>query len=109
MKFMVQSKGHGKVIVQVDEQDAHLLREHVWHVHMNEGQTYLRRVQRVGVTIALHREIMQASKDEIVRFRNGDQLDMRRANLVKEPYAVAQAFLASQMLAVSALYRVAHV
>ena len=55
MKFIVRKKV-GSVTVQVDPQDAHLLRSFVWTVNVNEtGQTYLRRTQN-GVTIALHRD-----------------------------------------------------
>lgn len=113
MKFIVQSKIHGAVTVQVDPQDAHLLRMHVWNVHANKNKygdqrLYLRRIVKIGVTTALHREIVDAAKDEIVRFRNGDQLDMRRDNLIKEPVELARAHLAHHMHTVCSLYRTVH-
>ena len=49
---------------------------------------------------------MDAAKDELVRFRNGDQLDMRRSNLIKEPVNIGRSRLVSNMLATVALKRI---
>ena len=102
MKFTIRSKVHGLVTVQVDPQDAHFLRHYVWSIHVNQtGHTYLQR-NRLGKNIALH-QITAAEDSEIVRFRNGDQLDMRRANLLKEPKALAHAHLTHHALTMASL------
>ena len=68
-------------VALVDAEDYPWLSQYVWRKNNNgKGKIYIRRSEG-GKTIRLHREIMRASKGQIVDHINGNTLDNRRANL----------------------------
>lgn len=103
MKFTVNSKTLGILTIHIDPQDAHYLRNYVWYAAKKGDQIYFRRYLSDRQPIALHREIVGASEDQIVRFKNGDNLDLRRANLLKEPAELARGKMVANMRAVVSL------
>lgn len=108
MKFSIQSRAYGKLIIQVDPEDAHLLRTHVWTAARYAERLYFSRsmtVQSRKFALSLHREIAAARDDEVVRFLNGDCTDFRRKNLLKEPRAQALTKLAANAKVQQAMYK----
>lgn len=80
-KFKLQS-GH---IVTVDDCDAYLLRSYVWrgHVRRRPSGEHVSVVRGDCSTSAnfLSHVILGLGTDVVVRYRNGDSLDLRRENL----------------------------
>jgi len=67
---------------KVDDEDYERLRRFSWHIRKQRGGIiYARRVTSDNRNIALHREILNATKDMMVDYINHDGLDNRKCNL----------------------------
>ncbi len=78
-RFKLKSKHWGLVIVTVDDDDAYLLRTHVWTCSGTNTPQVARRI--AGVVTPLSHAILNVGPGEYVSHENGCQLDFRRSNL----------------------------
>lgn len=82
MKEIRLTNGH---VAIVDEEDFEKFGHQVWHVTGREPYMYARRAYRpergTWAHLLLHRQIANAPPGAQVRFRNGNTLDCRKANL----------------------------
>lgn len=76
-------------IVTVDEEDAHLLRSYYWKVTHTDKKTYVVRTTTRGDE-PLHSVIANVKPGERVFHINGDSLDNRRSNLMKQSERVEE-------------------
>lgn len=79
-RFLRKSKHFGTVVLTVDDEDAHLLRNYVWTVSGSSTPQVIRKIS--GVVTCLSHVIANPKADEFVRHINGCQLDFRRINLL---------------------------
>lgn len=106
-RFVIKSKTHGDQTITVDEADAYLLRSHVWYVRKTPtGYLYICR-KGVGETVNLHRYLADAKPGEGVRFANGNTLDLRRANLIKDSMAATMSGIMAGARKTRSLYKLA--
>ena len=79
------SKGETYEVV-IDAHDAHLYHQHRWQRHTKGLIRYAGKKKGQG-SILLHRAILKLPPDLYVVFRNGNPLDVRRANMEVITYA----------------------
>lgn len=86
-RFTLKTKSRGRletVTFTVDDEDAALIRAHVWSAHWDaNGRTW--RIYRTDLPRGdgdLHRIIARPGEDEVVCHAFDDCLDFRRASLV---------------------------
>lgn len=71
-------------IIQIDDEDSHLLEDHKWRAYKNRNTTVITaRLTKEGKDerLSLPRLITQAKPGQWVWHLNGDPLDVRRHNL----------------------------
>jgi len=91
-RFTLKSKNFGLVILTVDDEDAHLLRNHVWTC---SGSTTPQIARRFGqIVTCLSHVIVNAPSGHRVVHKNGCQLDFRKENLEIKAVKNAKAALA---------------
>lgn len=81
-KYILLTKGYKAI---VDEENYNELSKYKWQVSINDNK-YVRAVRTINTgdkrtSISMHREIMNANKNEVVDHINGNELDNRKINL----------------------------
>lgn len=82
MKKIILTQGQAAL---VDDEDYERLNQYSWHAHKNKSGAFyaIRKLKINGrwIHIKMHREIMNASKDQLVDHIYGNTLDNRRLKL----------------------------
>lgn len=78
-------KGLITYTVLIDDEDAHYLRNYVWSIRVHKRGTNGVMLHRMVAQedVYLHKLISGASADEKVRFIDGNEQNMQKANMIK--------------------------
>jgi hypothetical protein len=80
MKFIILTNGHKAI---VDDEDYDHLKQYNWYAFKPYKITYAVRKGKRGerLTVRMHRQIMQVTKNQTIDHINGNGLDNRKINL----------------------------
>lgn len=92
MEIERYSRTHGQRTIIIDDEDADILSKwNLYVIYHPTGGEYLARLYKTTgfkqTQCYLHRMILDCKKGDVVKFLNGNTLDCRRSNIIKQTYA----------------------